>query len=495
MNRNIEVGEKTISVTRSSVNVGTRPVAATTTTSSKPTTIRNPYASKRPTGDTLDQNSGTSGSSTLLASQVDTATDGSFSRQTATSLTCNSRPEPPKTNENEPAVSCLDNKVLDDPSKGANDDKSAGPLVPKQASTKSGDLAYWERLPSRNLSFGSAEILTVTECIQHARLYQDRSVRVTGLLHHRCYLPGSGTEDVIVQLELKDPHLQSQTQQPHSRSSSTGTMNRGCSRGLSTSFNTVQPQRPSIGRRNRLSTGNRRLSTGSSLVSKSSLGSRKRPWFATTSSRTTNLSTGRRSSTGNTSTRTSLSITNSRSSTNAVSSKSSVLKVLVDPCMPHLDTAVVGSFVTVIGQVVAIDKGKDDINDDDDEDKESNEVEPRLQNPQLQPQNQEGTEPQVLTPVYKVNARLLQILPKNGSDMSLFQRALHARRKSMYQRYHHTAQSSSSSSSTGQPHPQKNHHDLSEAVSNTTETPKQQVLLLHGCGPPPYDIFQNNDHG
>lgn len=42
-----------------------------------------------------------------------------------------------------------------------------------------------ERLPSRNVSFGSAEILSVEELHQHASLYNDRSVRITGVVLHR----------------------------------------------------------------------------------------------------------------------------------------------------------------------------------------------------------------------------------------------------------------------------------------------------------------------
>jgi hypothetical protein len=46
-------------------------------------------------------------------------------------------------------------------------------------------LPMWQRLPSRNLSFQSAEILTVTECLQHVPLYAERSVRVTGSIFEK----------------------------------------------------------------------------------------------------------------------------------------------------------------------------------------------------------------------------------------------------------------------------------------------------------------------
>jgi hypothetical protein len=42
-----------------------------------------------------------------------------------------------------------------------------------------------ERLPSRNVSFGSAEILTVIELHQHVLLYSNQSVRITGVVLRR----------------------------------------------------------------------------------------------------------------------------------------------------------------------------------------------------------------------------------------------------------------------------------------------------------------------
>lgn len=63
------------------------------------------------------------------------------------------------------------------------------------------NLPVWQRLPSRNLSFGSAEILTVAECFRHASLFCDKSVRITGkLLHRHVHL-----SDGMVSLVLGDP--------------------------------------------------------------------------------------------------------------------------------------------------------------------------------------------------------------------------------------------------------------------------------------------------
>ena len=79
----------------------------------------------------------------------------------------------------------------------------------------------WQRrLPSYNLSFGSAEILTVTECVQHADLYNGQSVRVTGILvEHHLHSPSpriieetpgaSGFATTMMCLHIKEPVLHS----------------------------------------------------------------------------------------------------------------------------------------------------------------------------------------------------------------------------------------------------------------------------------------------
>jgi hypothetical protein len=65
----------------------------------------------------------------------------------------------------------------------------------------SSSTEYWQRLPSQNLTFGPAEILTVDECIAHASLYRGRSVRITGLLHQRAF---QGKPTAVI-LELIHP--------------------------------------------------------------------------------------------------------------------------------------------------------------------------------------------------------------------------------------------------------------------------------------------------
>jgi hypothetical protein len=59
---------------------------------------------------------------------------------------------------------------------------------------------YWTRLPSNTISIGAAAILTVPECCQHASLYHEKQVRVTGILRQR-----TTTEEGEIILELIDP--------------------------------------------------------------------------------------------------------------------------------------------------------------------------------------------------------------------------------------------------------------------------------------------------
>jgi hypothetical protein len=63
---------------------------------------------------------------------------------------------------------------------------------------------YWTRLPSNTITFGAAEILTVPECCQHASLYHEKQVRVTGILRQR-----TASEEGEITLELIDPLGQS----------------------------------------------------------------------------------------------------------------------------------------------------------------------------------------------------------------------------------------------------------------------------------------------
>ena len=85
------------------------------------------------------------------------------------------------------------------PTHANSNDRLSSALEPSTTSEESGlsgleatkhngpmsiSLQPWERLPSQNLSFGSAEILSIAECVEHAKLYhqQGMSVRCTGIL-------------------------------------------------------------------------------------------------------------------------------------------------------------------------------------------------------------------------------------------------------------------------------------------------------------------------
>lgn len=93
--------------------------------------------------------------------------------------------------------------------------------MPAQSTSKpslnDGQLPLWQRLPSRNLTFGPAEILTVEEFAQHGHLYVGRSVRVTGKLIHRCI-----HEDGMVSLVLSDPLIPQRAPSSLRRPSSLG---------------------------------------------------------------------------------------------------------------------------------------------------------------------------------------------------------------------------------------------------------------------------------
>lgn len=58
---------------------------------------------------------------------------------------------------------------------------SAGPCYSEPLSIS---LQPWQRLPTQSLSFGSAEILSISECLEHAQLYHQhgRSIRCTGIV-------------------------------------------------------------------------------------------------------------------------------------------------------------------------------------------------------------------------------------------------------------------------------------------------------------------------
>ncbi|OEU14795.1 hypothetical protein FRACYDRAFT_241349 [Fragilariopsis cylindrus CCMP1102] len=379
---------------------------------------------------------------------------------------------------------------------------------------KTSDLAFWERLPSRTISFGAAEILTVTECIQHSKLYYDQncSIRVTGLLQHRCFLPLSlssssssssktttttTTNDykdcggVVVQLELKDPVVVTSTRISSSRkkrtsnTTSTGNNIDGSNIGGNNSNNNGlrrSSTTPTTRRRSSLLPS----SSSRKLLSTTKKQKRKRPWF-----------------------------------------------VLVDPRMTQLDVAIVGSFITIIGNFIAIPMvDDDDMNngdkeqdgaivaastaatilhvDDDDEKKEDN-------NNNADGENNNNTRSPLIayhrgkSCRYKLEARTLQVINNSisgggGTDLTLYGMALRSRRKTMYRRYYYNLQCQQQ-----QQLQQQQPQQLGDAVDIQQQENKNAkkkddddedvvllttvISLLQGCGPPPYEKFKSRGIG
>lgn len=309
---------------------------------SRPTTIRNPYAARRPSlGGFKTSSNPTSNSNSASSSKL--------------------------ASERAPTPTGLD-----------------GNLKQQLQQAQSTELEYWERLPSRNVSFSPAEVLTISECIkdQHriAKLYyqKGRSVRITGLLTNR-----SIVEDGIM-MDLEDP---------------LATTTAAEAENIRSKLSAAVKKRP-------------RLSLSSSRDNKKRRRSNQRPWFASASSNNSKAAQPLQNSHKTLQTR---------------------VRVLVDPRSVKgsvLENATVGSFVTVIGEFVLAR----DFNMDSRQDLE----------------------------VYNLEARTLTV-SATKTNMILYQKALHIRRRTMYERYfHQTAQNDESSS---------------------------PCKVLQGCGPPPYDYL------
>jgi hypothetical protein len=401
------------------------------------------------------------------------------------------------------------------------------PSKPIPQSSLTPATSFWERLPSRNVSFGSAEILTVTECIQHAALYQNRAIRVTGLLHQRRFLPGANDDDeLIVQLELLDPltiptHPSSSGRQRHSTSQRPSLAGRSSSTGLLKPSST--PKSSSLSNNNhRLSTAAKSPATLLGPSSSSSLSTRtqSKPWFANTGSK------GRPSSSSSSSLG---GILRSRpSSATKPPPRVNLLKVMVDPSMPRLDQAVVGSMVMVIGTIVQVQQQQQEHTNNAEVTKEKDSISDSV--PLSNRRNNDSTLPP--PPIYyKLEARILQILPQ--ADLTMFGAALQARRKALYLRYYHHHHQNVSEEvgsandndggggdTAGLPlslpllqtqfsnHPQSEEQaptDTTTTVGTGSATGNQSttsssssssssvlvvvVVPLPGCGPPPYDKF------
>lgn len=233
------------------------------------------------------------------------------------------------------------------------------------------ELEYWERLPSKLLSFASAEILTVDECKQHEELYYQKAVRVTGMLHER----NVNTETSQVVLKLKNPlkslasnnNVNNRRNTPRrslSGNASTPLLSpAGASSSSSSSLN--QPAANQTKKRPLLSRGS--LSSASKLLSSnSSIKRRRPPWFAKKPPGSKLMKTN----------------------AHIKPKIPTILTVVADPLLRNLSSLVLGSLVMVIGSV------QDD-----------------------------GS----------IEARLVQNV--NPTDMTLYVNSLKARRKFLYQRH------------------------------------------------------------
>lgn len=344
---------------------------------------------------------------------------------------------------------------------------------------------YWERLPSRNLSFGSAEILTVTECLVHSTLYQNKPVRVTGLVHRRSFLPGRGPDNVIVQLELKDPLLlaapsssssaRSAASLTRGRSSSLPSVRRSSGGGISggASVSTATPAAKRLPS----------LSSSSAHLPGSSIGKRKRPWFVTGTSGGGGIGNLRRRRSSLKSTAPTL--TNDDGLVGGLHDRSrgvttTVLKILVDPRLPQLDAVVVDSFVTVIGTMITATS----MDDDEDANLGGGASIPPDSSAKHGNDTKHAIGSQSHCVVHKLEARLVQSVPKDqGTDMTLLRMALEERRRMVYQKYCQQRK--------GQDHPNQSSVGGKNAVFTKNEI-SAEVFPLQGCGPPPYDRFNDD---
>ena len=292
-------------------------------------------------------------------------------------------------------------------------------------------LAYWERLPSKNLSQASAEILTVDECVKHCLLYRGRAVRVTGQLHQRTFVGDDVETPRLVLLELLDPtpmatqasqyrtsgstpakesttHTPGKTSLPPSTSKTpTDTVKTT----YKTPLKTLGPARrpgSSIGSSSFTLLGNSSTKTPSSTILSEK---RKRPWFATTSA---------------------------RKKTPPKTAPRLLLKVLVDPALPRLDTIAPSGTSKVMVLGVILDSGW-------------------------------------------MQAQFVSLVDPR-TDMSLYVTALQARRRHLYQRYKTLPRNSISSKAVES-------LDSSTTDVESTATDQSTCLLL-GCGPPPYENLE-----
>merc|ERR1712238_149392 len=193
------------------------------------------------------------------------------------------------------------------------------------------------------------------------------------------------------------------------------------------------------------------------------------------------------------------------------------LKVLVDPRMTQLDVAVIGSFVTIIGNFVALPM----IDDSNNSDKCNAIIAPITIEPASTLLIDDGNDINHHHPVekniitenkiqlwevynnddlgrnynghkkstrYKLEARTFQVVNNNnnalggGTDLTLYGTALRSRREDMYRRYYNQSQQHQQKEMEIETSEKEQEHNTKK--SRNIVLPK--MSLLQGCGPPPY---------
>ena len=309
-------------------------------------------------------------------------------------------------------------------------------------STPNAGLAFWERLPSNNLTFGSAEILTVEECVKHKDLYRGRGVRVTGLLRRRGFVEQQEQELPQVTLELvhiettapssaRIPNKTPVKPSMHPTTPTTSKSSSSLSESMASSHRgpfktpTTLMQNPLV--RNQ---GNPPTNTLSSK--------RKRPWFASTNNNSNKksppLPPSRLLSRPSTTTTTPL-------------PELFLLQVLVDPELPRLSELVPSETTKVTAWGTMLEDGS-------------------------------------------IQARFVNLVDAQ-MDMNLYVTALLRRRRWLYQRHHkqqqqqlqQLVQPAPAPSSPSGPIPPRSTED----PPGTKEEKVEGTILIQGCGPPPYE--------
>ncbi len=329
--------------------------------------------------------------------------------------------------------------TLDEAKEGAT--KASSNTTTAPLPTPNTGLAYWERLPSNNLTFGSAEILTVEECVKYKDFYRGRAVRVTGLLRRRGFVEQPHQDLPQVTLELVHiettrpsfPRTADKTPVKQTMHPTTPTNSKSSSLSDSKGSSHQGPFKTptTLGGAGVQNSLVRNVGNSTNVLSSK----RKRPWFATTnnnSNKKSPLPPSRLSKP-------------SITTTTTTSPELFLLQVLVDPELPHLSELVPSETtkVTVWGTML-----------------------------------EDGS----------IQARFVNLVDAQ-MDMNLYMTALLRRRRWLYQRHHKQQQqqqlvqpASTPSSPSGPIQPRG-----TKDSSGTKEEKVEETILIQGCGPPPYE--------